>query len=154
VRAFLDPTLPFAAGFGLDTERALAMLADRAMQMGPRGALRWIADAVGPIRTDAQRQQALGVLGFPGVPEFQRAAGVRRDGDFGPFTQAAMVGALRRLGAASPIPIPTREQLMDAIVARADSQGAPWRQRPRTVRTSPEFGDAPLAWTAPTAPRR
>ena len=154
VRAFLDPMLVFAAGLGLDTERGLAMLADRAMQMGRRAALRWVGDAAGPIRTDAQRQQALGALGFPGVPEFQRAAGVRRDGDFGPLTQAAMVGALRRLGAASPIPIPTREQLMDAIVARADAQGAPWRQRPRTIRTSPEFADVPLTWATAAAGRR
>ena len=65
-----------------------------------------------------------------------------------------MVAALRRLGPASPIPIPTREQMMDAIVARADAESAPWRQRPRTIRTSPEFADVPLTLTPPTAPGR
>lgn len=149
VRAFLEPMLALAAGFGLDTERALAMAVDRAMQMGPRAARAWLAAAIGPLRTDAQRQQALGALGFPGVAEFQRSAGVQRDGDFGPLTHAAMTGALRRLGPASPVPIPTREQMLDAIVARADAEGVAWRQRPRAIRTSPEFGDAPLSWTPP-----
>jgi hypothetical protein len=153
-RAFVHPVLSLAAGFGLDTERGVAMVVDRALDLGSREARVWIARAISPVQTDAQRQQALGALGLPGVPEFQRAAGVKRDGDFGPRTQAAMVAALRRLGPASPIPIPTREQMMDAIVARADAEAAPWRQRPRTIRTSPEFGDVPLSLTPPTAPGR
>lgn len=153
-RAFVHPVLSLAAGFGLDSERGVAMVVDRALDLGSREARAWIARAISPVQTDAQRQQALGVLGMPGVPEFQRAAGVKRDGDFGPRTQAAMVAALRRLGPASPIPIPTREQMMDAIVARADAEAAPWRQRPRTLRTSPEFGDVPLSLTPPTAPGR
>jgi hypothetical protein len=151
-RAFVHPVLSLAAGFGLDSERGVAMVVDRALDLGPREARVWIARAISPVQTDAQRQQALGALGMPGVPEFQRAAGVKRDGDFGPRTQAAMVTALRRLGPASPIPIPTREQMMDAIVARADAEAAPWRQRPRTIRTSPEFGDVPLSLTPPSAP--
>jgi hypothetical protein len=153
-RAFVRPMLGFAGGFGLDTERALAMVVDRALELGPREARTWIARAISPIQTDAQRQQALGALGFQGVPEFQRAAGVKRDGDFGPKTQAAMVAALRRLGPGSPISVPTREQMMDTIVARADAEAAPWRQRPRVIRTSQEFGDVPLTLTPPTAPGR
>jgi hypothetical protein len=152
--AFVRPMLSLASGFGLDSERALAMAVDRALELGPREARAWIARAVSPVQADAQRQQALGALGMQGVPEFQRAAGVKRDGDFGPRTQAAMVAALRRLGPASPIPIPAREQMMDAIVARADAEAAPWRQRPRTIRTSQEFGDAPMVLTPPTAPGR
>ena len=153
-RAYVNPMLALASGFGLDTERSVAMVVDRALDLGPREARTWIARAISPIQTDAQRQQALGALGMAGVPEFQRATGVKRDGDFGPRTQAAMVAALRRLGPASPIPIPTREQMMDAIVARADAESAPWRQRPRTIRTSPEFADVPLTLTPPTAPGR
>ena len=153
VRRHVDPMLPFAAGFGLNTERALAMVVDRAIQMGNAGARRWITDAIGPIRTDAQRQQALGALGLTDIAAFQRSAGVRADGDFGPLTHAAMVGALRRLGAASPIPIPTRDQMLDAIVARADAANVFWRRRPHTLRTSREFGDAPLTWTATPAAR-
>lgn len=153
-RAYVHPMLSLASGFGLDTERGVAMVVDRALDLGPREARTWIARAISPIQTDAHRQQALGALGMAGVAEFQRAAGVKRDGDFGPRTQAAMVAALRRLGPASPIPVPTREQMMDAIVARADAEAAPWRQRPRTIRTSPEFGDVPLILTPPTAPGR
>jgi hypothetical protein len=150
VRRFVDPLLPFAGGFGLNTERALAMVVDRGIQMGVGGARRWLTEAIGPVRTDAQRQQALGALGFPDVAAFQRASGVRRDGDFGPVTHAALVAALRRLGPASPVPIPTREQMLDAIVARADAAAVFWRARPRTIRTSPQFADAPLSWPAPT----
>jgi hypothetical protein len=153
VRRHLDPMLDFAAGFGLNTERALAMIVDRSIQMGAGGARRWLTEAIGPIRSDAQRQQALGALGFADVAAFQRSAGVRADGDFGPLTQAAMVGALRRLGAASPVPIPTREQLLDAIVARAEASNAFWRQRPRAIRTTPEFSDTVLTWPVATASR-
>jgi hypothetical protein len=60
---------------------------------------------------------------------------------------------LRRLGAASPVPIPTRDQVMDAIVARVAADQAPWRQRVEAIRTSRDFGDAPLAWPAPAARR-
>jgi hypothetical protein len=150
-RAFVDPMLGFAAAFGMNTERALAMVCDRAVQQGPRGARRWLAGAIGPIQTDAQRQQALGALGQPGMREFQQASGLRADGEFGPATHAALVARLRQLGAASPIPIGTREQNMDAIVARADAEGVFWKARPRAIRTDPEFADTELTWTIPAA---
>ena len=154
VRAFVDPMLGFAAGLGTNTERSLAMVVDRAIQMGVGGSRRWIVDAVAPIRTNAQRQQALGALGVSGVREFQQAAGLRADGDFGPTTHAAMVGALRRLGPASPVPIPTRDQLMDGIVDRAEAQQVFWRHRPRAIRTDPEFADVELTWTSPAPAAR
>ena len=151
VRAFVDPMLGFAAAFGMNTERALAMVCDRAVQQGPNGARRWLTGAIGPIRTDALRQQALGALGLPGVREFQQASGLRADGAFGAITHAALVARLRQLGPASPVPIPTRDQNMDAIVMRADAENAVWKARPRTIRTDPEFADAELAWTSPAA---
>jgi hypothetical protein len=153
VRMFLDPMLGLAEAFGLDTERGVAMLTDRAIQMGLGGAKRWLVGAIGPIRTDALRQQALSAVGAAGVREFQQAGGLRADGAFGPDTHVALVRALRRLGAASPVPIPTREQLLDAIVARAEQEQTFWRRRPSTIRTSREFADAPLAWVTAPAPR-
>jgi hypothetical protein len=153
VRSYVDRMLRVAADLGLDTERALALLVDRAIQMGVAGAQRWLIAAVGPIKTDAQRQQALAALGVAGVREFQERSHIRADGNFGPATHAALVGALRRLGAASPVPIPTRDQVMDAIVARVAADQAPWRQRVEAIRTSRDFGDAPLAWPAPAARR-
>jgi hypothetical protein len=154
VQAFLHPMLPFARGFGLDTERALAMIVDRAIHMGAGGARRWLTGVIGPVRTDAQRQQALSALRIASLRELQQAAGLHVDGSFGPLTHAALVGALRRLGPASPVPIPTRDQLMDAIVARADGEQVWWRQRPATIRTSPDFADGELTWTIPAGGTR
>jgi hypothetical protein len=151
VRMFVDPMLGFAACFGMVTERALAMVVDRAIQQGIAGARKWLVAAIGPIRSDALRQQALGALGLPGIREFQQASGLHADGAFGPLTHAALTGALRRLGPASPVPVPTRDQNMDAIVARAVSEGVFWAQRPKTLRTDPDFADAELAFASPPA---
>jgi hypothetical protein len=148
VRMYLDPMLPFAAGFGLESERALAIVVDRSIQMGAGGARRWLARTLNPIATDAQRQQALAALGFADLAAFQRSVHVPADGDFGPLTQAAMVGALRHLGAASPIPIPTREQMLETIATRAAEEHRYWAHRPRTLRTSREFADTVLTWQA------
>src|SRR4029453_1531975 len=41
VRTYVDRMLRVAADLGLDTERALALLVDRAIQMGVAGAQRW-----------------------------------------------------------------------------------------------------------------
>jgi len=151
VRAFVDPVLGYAGHLGLSTERALAMVVDRAIQLGTGGAQRWLDDNVAPIRTDAERMQALGALGLGSIADFQRAAGLHQDGNFGPRTRAALVGALRALGPASPVPIPTRDQLMDAIVARATAAGVFWASRPRTIRTDHDFADVELTWTAAPA---
>jgi hypothetical protein len=131
--SFLDPMLKFAGWMGLDTERALAMAVDRAIQMGGGGAARWIISVAGPIQTDALRGQALAALGHGELRQFQRATpGLGVDGEFGPMTHAAMVGALRAMGANSPIPIPTREQVMDAMVRGA--AGRPWAHRVNELR--------------------
>ncbi len=151
VRMFLDPNLDFAAGLGLMTERALAVVVDRAIQMGSGGARGWIIKAVGPVRTDAQRQQALAALGRSGIEDFQRSAGMQPDAAFGPLTHAALVGALRGLGARSPIPMPTRGQLLGQIAERAEAEKRYWAHRPRKLLTDPDFADAELTWPAPTA---
>ncbi|HEY7036580.1 MAG TPA: hypothetical protein VH482_34950 [Thermomicrobiales bacterium] len=137
---YLDPMLRFAAWFGLDSDRALAMVLDRAIQMGTGGARRWIADAVGPIQTPALRQQALAALGHADLRAFQTVtAGLDADGEWGPLSHAALTAALRGLGAASPVPVPTREQMLDAMVRRA--AGQPWAHRVEHLRTSSAFGD-------------
>jgi len=141
--SFLDPMLKFAGWMGLDTERALAMVVDRAIQMGRGGATRWIISASGPIQTDALRGQALAALGHSDLRRFQRATpGLGADGEFGPMSHAAMVAALRALGAKSPIPIPTREQVMDAMVRGA--AGRPWAHRVDELRKTGDLGDTPL----------
>jgi N-acetyl-anhydromuramyl-L-alanine amidase AmpD len=143
IETFLEPMRQFAAWLGLDTDRALSMVVDRAIQMGQSGARRWIIEVVGPVRTRSQREQALAALGHPNLRSFQEATeGLEVDGAWGPFSHAAMVAALRALDA-SPIQIPTREEMMDAMVRQsADTR---WGHRVRELRNSDEFNDIPYA---------
>jgi hypothetical protein len=139
-RTFIDPMLPFAAWLGLDTDRALVTVIDRAVQLGPNGARTWIMQAVGPITTPALREQALTALGHADIRSFQRAtAGLDDDGDFGPWTHAAMVAALRRLGPASPVSVMDRDQMLDAMVRVSASRR--WGHRLAKLRTSADFTD-------------
>jgi hypothetical protein len=142
---FVDPMLPFCGNLGLDTDRALTMAVDRAVQMGVGGARHWIAAAAGPISTPAVRQQALATLGFDDVAGFQRAYGQQPDNLWGPVTHAALVGALRALGAASPVPLPTVDQMLDALVRRAEGDGVLWVDRVRRLRAATDFTDRPYA---------
>jgi len=133
--AYLDPMLPFAKWLGLDTERALTMVADRSIQMGLGGARRWIISAVGPLGAEATRRQAMAALGFSDLRSFQAVTpGLRADGDWGPDTHAAMVSALRALGPASPVPIPTTDQMVEAVARRAASE--PWHSRIEALRAA------------------
>ncbi|CAN7461986.1 hypothetical protein [Paraburkholderia hospita] len=117
---FLDPILPFASSLDLNTDRGLAMLMYVAARLGTGPARHWIMQAAGPIQSHAQRGQALSALGYASLADFQHAtAGLEADNHWGPVTHAAMVAALRRLGARSPLPIPSGNQLMDDIVHHA-----------------------------------
>jgi hypothetical protein len=111
------PMLPIAFALGLSTDRGLAMAFDRVVTQGLGGGLRWVVRAAGPLRTAAQRAHALEVLGFDDLFQFQAAiCAVPATGRFGPETQAALVGALRRQGV---IPMPTADELMGRLVAAA-----------------------------------
>lgn len=138
---FLTPVLPFARWLGFTTDRSLAILVDRAVQMGVGGACTWIIRAVGPIQTLAQRQQALTALGHADLRSFQRATpGLVDDGNWGAQTHAALIAALRALGPASPIEIPTRDQMLSAIVRQSASER--WSHRVQTLRDAAGFSDA------------
>ncbi len=138
---YLDPMLRFAAWLGLITDRALAMIFDRSVQMGSGGAKKWIIGAVGPISTPAIRQQALAGLGHADLNAFQAATpGLSQDGAFGPDSHAAMVAALRAIGGRSPIPIPTRDQMLDAMERHAASTA--WKHRTSQLRHATDFSDA------------
>jgi hypothetical protein len=140
---FLDPMLRFASWLGLDTERALSVVVDRAVQMGTGGAQRWIIGAVGPVQTAAQRQQSLAALHYPDLRHFQAATpGLTADGEWGPLSHAALVAALRGLGSASPVSVPSRDQMLDALVRHA--AGQPWADRVQRLRDLPDADlDAP-----------
>lgn len=140
---YLEPTLQFAGWLGLCTDRALTMVVDRAVQMGVNGARQWIIGAVGPVSTPALRQQALAALGHADLRSFQAATpGLEADNLWGPMTHAALVAALRQLGSASPIPIPTLDQMLDAMVRHA--HGERWANRVQRLRTATDFADTPF----------
>ena len=111
------PMLNIAFSMGLDTDRGLAMVYDRVVTRGLGGGLRWVVEAAGPLRTAAQREHALDVLGFQDIREFQQVVGwTRQDGRFGPDTHAALVGALRRQGLMS---LPGADELIGRLVAES-----------------------------------
>ena len=139
---YLDPILEFCNLLGLDTDRAIAMVYDRAVNMGVGGGKKWVIGAVGPISTKALQQQGLTALGKKDLKEFQKGAGLKADGDWGPMSHAAMVSALRALGSKSPIPIPTREQMMDSMVRAA--AGQKWGHRVKALHESGQFSDSPF----------
>jgi hypothetical protein len=143
--AFLDPMLRFASDLGLDTDRALTIVVDRAVQMGVTGARHWVIAAVGPISTPALRQQALSAVGFAELSAFQRAADVEPDNLWGPVTHAALVSAMRALGSGSPVSLPTVDQMLDSMARRADTDNVFWAGRVKRLRTGPGFTDQPYA---------
>src|SRR5262249_37540715 len=139
---YVDPILPFARWLGLDTDRALAMVLDRAVQMGESGARQWIIEAAGPVKTSAYLQQALVVLKTD-LASFQaKTPELKERGVFGPDTHAALTAALRASGR-SPFPILTRDQMLDAIKLRAGS--TPWARRTAELREATDFKDAEFA---------
>jgi hypothetical protein len=139
---YLDPIIQFCNWLGLNTDRGFAMVYDRSVQMGVGGAKKWVIGAVGPISTDTLRTKALAALGKTDVADFQRSMGLKTDG-WGPVTHAAMVSELRKLGAKSPIPIPTASQMLDSMVRV--SAGRDFEHRVKGLRNSTEFTDTILA---------
>jgi hypothetical protein len=141
---FLDPMLPFAKSLGLTTDRALTIVVDRAVQMGAGRARRIIIGAVGPIKTPALLQQALAALGQADLKSFQKAKGLKDDGDLGPWTHAALVEELRKLGpGASPVPMPSTKEMLEAIVRY--TAGEKWGGRvKRIAEATAGFDDKPV----------
>ena len=142
---FIDPMLRFAGDLGLDTDRALAIAVNCAAQLGTSRAKQWLAAAVGPIQTTAVRQQALAAVGAADLEAFQRAHDLPPDNLFGPDTHAALVNGLRALGSAAPIQLPTVEQMLDALVRRADADGTYWGPSVKRLRSATGFTDKPYA---------
>jgi hypothetical protein len=139
---FLDPMIQFARWMALDTERGLAILMDRAAQLGVQPAQQWVANAAGPLQTPPQRHQALAALGIDTIRAFQSSRpGTETNGQWGPLTHAAAVAALRARGG-SPVPLPTTDQMLDALVRR--SAQTPWSARLIALRSDVRLGDTPF----------
>jgi hypothetical protein len=110
------PMLNAAFALGLNSDRCLAMALDRMVTRGLGGGLDWIVQACGPLRTFEQRCNALEMLGVESVRDFQAGVGwLTPDGEFGPETHAALVGALREQGIV-PLPLPAdyEARMLDA----------------------------------------
>jgi hypothetical protein len=130
------PLLHVAGGFGLATDRLLAMALDIAVGRGVGGAIRWLARHIGPFETSAQRDRAIEMLGVDNLANFQAEVGwTPQDGQFGPETHAALAGALRRLDV---IPMAKGSDLACRLVA--EGEGA-LKQRLLRLRDAQSFTD-------------
>ncbi len=136
IEGIFRPLLHVAEGFGLQTDRLLAMALDIAVGRGVGGAIRWLAHHIGPFETPGQRYHALEALGVDNLENFQAEVGwTPQDGQFGPETHAALAGALRRLDI---VPMPKGSDLACRMVTRAE--GA-LKQRLLRLRDSTSFTD-------------
>jgi len=127
---------------GLVTERSLAVLTDRAAELGVGPAQQWVINAVGPFQTALQRHQALAALGFESIRAFQNAhPGTDTNGQWGPMTHAAAVAELRSRGN-SPVPLPSVDQMLDTLVRR--SARTPSFDRVRALRHDSRLSDTPF----------
>ena len=132
-RLYVQPVMTLAKQLGLDSEQALTLLVDRAVQMGAAAAQHWVLEAVSPVQSLAQRQQALSRLGHGDLRAFQQAQGLPASGDWDSATHAALLSALRARSD-SPLPLPTREQMVAAMQRRAE--GTPWAERLSRLRAA------------------
>jgi hypothetical protein len=136
IEAIFRPLLHVASGFGLTSDRLLAMAVDVAVGRGLGGAIRWLAHHIGPFETPVQRYHAIEALGVDNLANFQAEVGwTPQDGQFGPETHAALAGAIRRLDI---IPLPKASDLACRMVAVAE--GA-LKQRLLRLRDSQAFTD-------------
>ncbi len=136
IEGVFRPLLHVAGGFGLVTDRLLAMALDIAVSRGVGGAIRWLAHHIGPFETPAQRFHAFEALGVDNLANFQAEVGwTPQDGQFGPETHAALAGALRRLDI---IPMAKTSDLACRLVAAAEGT---LKQRLLRLRDSQSFTD-------------
>jgi hypothetical protein len=140
IEHYFDRNLGFASALGLMTDRALAMVFDRAIHMGIAGSRQWILQTVSPITDDARRAAALQALGHADLAAFQRASGLAPTGRLGTQTHAALLGALRALGAQAPFAPPTVPDMLDKLVAAA--AGRRFERRIRELRSLATYSDA------------
>lgn len=141
---YLDPMLPFCNWLGLTTDRALATVFDRAIQLGRGGARRWIMDVVGPIEDgdDDSLEFALDSYGFENLRELQAAVpGMEVDGAWGPNTHAGVCWIERQRSDDDPfvLMVPDTDMMLDMMVAASD--GKHWGHRVKKLRESTAFND-------------
>ncbi len=125
---FLDPMIDLARWFGINSERGLALLYDRAISQQPDSATAFLTAALSDLTTDVLRNQALDVIktrnpAIQSVGDFQDSMpGLQRSEQWDSYTIAALHGALRALGADSPIALKDYTESMAAIGQAASAQ--------------------------------
>jgi hypothetical protein len=124
---YLDPVMQFATDLGLNTERGLTIIFDRAAHRGAVGGMNWVIETVGPFQSPMLLRDALNALGYADVEAFQRGQpDLLVDDQFGPLTHAALTAAARAANVAAP-PIMDYRQMITALAERATGQ--PWGDR-------------------------
>ncbi|MGZ9098153.1 MAG: chitosanase, partial [Brevundimonas sp.] len=141
---YLEPMVRKARRLGVATERGLAMMMDRAVQMGAEAAASFFVNAAGTVSSDATRGAALRALvGASGLEDYQRGRGLQPTGTWSVETKAQMIADLRAMGPESPVAVPAYDELLDRFVAAAD--GAAWAARFTRLRRHPDLADNPFA---------
>ena len=130
-RLWIEPVRQVAKQLELDSDQALTIVVDRAVQMGPQAGLAWVLAAATPVETIALRQRALAALGHADVQAFQTAQRLPITGVWDVATHAALIAALRG-NPRSPSPVLGREEVIGAMLRHA--QGTPWAERLRRLR--------------------
>lgn len=128
---YVQPVIPVCRQIGLDSEQGLAMAIDRAVQMGPEGALAWLLECATPVETTAMKQAALARLGVADLQSFQAAQKLPPTGVWDVATHAALIAAMRASGNAAS-PLLGRDEIVAAMMRHA--QGTPWAERIKRIR--------------------
>jgi hypothetical protein len=130
-RLWIEPVRQVAKQLGLDSDQALTLVVDRAMQMGPQAGLAWVLEAATPVETLALRQRALAALGHADLQAFQTAQRLPITGAWDVASHAALIAALRG-NPNSPSPVLGRDEIVAAMLRHA--QGTPWAERMKRLR--------------------
>jgi hypothetical protein len=139
---FLQPIISYAFGLGLNSDRGLLMLAAILRRISfnvenPLGAaIQWLVTAASPLKTDAQRQQALVALGSA----FQEAQHIEAGKTWSNLQHYAVLAELRRSGR-SPVPLPSRRESLDLIVKYAADYKDPMAPELNHLRTIASLQD-------------
>jgi hypothetical protein len=140
---FLDPVVPLAHTLGIATERGLAMLFERSREVGADGAASFAVEALETARTEAERMGALQGLGHAGLAEFQKAAAIEpADGTWSVASRAALIGALRSLGASAPVQLPGYREAIERLATAATEPRM--QRRLGALHAETKLSDSPL----------
>ncbi len=147
----LLPMLEFARDLGLDSEKGITLLTERAIQQGVSAAKEFIIAAAGPINTEALKREALVHLAddpnSATLSAFQAVHGLPDTaGRLDAVTHAALVGALRARGD-SPIPLPSQVMMFDLITRAAEKSSVPGLIA--AIRGNGNLSEAPLSAAEP-----